>query len=244
MANPTTAKLLFEEGKVRAAVKELTEYLRDHPADAAQRTFLFELLCASGDFTRAEKQLAVLAEGGAETEMGAILYYSALHAEKIRKETFEKGNFSHHPPAATLSGTLNGKPFTGLRDADPDLGARLEVFAAGAYLWIPFEHIESLQMEAPRRLRDTLWAPALIKTGPAFKSMELGEVLIPVIYPFSWKNENEAVWLGRVTDWAADENGTEYPSGQKILLMDGEEISLLEIRSIEFDKQSAPAAAK
>jgi type VI secretion system protein ImpE len=132
-----------------------------------------------------------------------------------------------------------------LRDADPDLGARLEVFAAGAYLWIPFEHIASVQMEPPRRLRDTLWMPALVETGPAFKGTELGEVLIPAIYPFSWKHSNESVWLGRVTDWAADEAGAEYPSGQRILLLDGEEIPFLEIRSLEFTEMqvATPAAS-
>jgi len=244
MANATTAKRLFEEGRVRAAAKELTEHLRDHPADSTQRTFLFELLCASGDLARAEKQLSVLAQGGAETEMGAVLYYSALNAERLRNETFEKAGFSKHTPSVPVTGKLNGRPFQSLRDADPDLGGRLEVYAAGAYLWIPFEHIESLYMEAPRRLRDTLWAPAMIRTGPAFKSTELGEVLIPVVYPFSWKSENEAVWLGRVTEWAADENGTEYPSGQKILRVDSEEVPFLEVRSIEFDKQvTAPVAA-
>jgi type VI secretion system protein ImpE len=237
------AKQLFDAGKVREAQQVLTAYLRDHPADVHQRTFLFELLCIGGDYKRAEKQLGVLAQGGAETEMGAVLYYSALNAEKIRNETFEKAAFSKHTPAAPVTGKLNGRPFQSLRDADPDLGGRLEVFAAGAYLWIPFEHIESLQLEEPKRLRDTLWAPATIRTGPEFKSTELGEVLVPVIYPFSWKSENEAVWLGRMTEWNADEHGTEYPSGQKMLLMDGEEVPFLEIRSIEFDKQAAPPVA-
>ena len=37
-----------------------------------------------------------------------------------------------------------------------------------------------------------------------------------------------------MTDWAADEDGKEYPSGQKILQLDGEEIPFLEIRSLEF----------
>jgi type VI secretion system protein ImpE len=125
------------------------------------------------------------------------------------------------------------------------MGARLEVFAAGAYLWIPFEHIASVEIEPPRRLRDTLWTPAFVRTGPAFKGTELGEVLIPAIYPFSWKNSNESVWLGRVTDWAADEDGKEYPSGQKILQLDGEEIPFLEIRSLEFSvaQVATPAAS-
>ncbi len=237
------AKELFEAGKVREAERELTSYLRDHPMDVAQRTFLFELLCFSGNYDRAEKQLSVLAQGNADRELGAVLYYAALHAEKTRHQLFEKQEFPKDRSAGSSGGTLNGKPFQSLRDADPDIGPRLEVFAAGAYLWIPFEHIASLEMEPPRRLRDTLWSPAMVRTGPSFKGTDLGEVLIPAIYPFSWKHPDENVWLGRVTDWAADDEGNQYPSGQKILLLDGEEIPFLEVRSLEFAQSAAPAAA-
>jgi protein involved in temperature-dependent protein secretion len=55
------AKKLFEAGKVQEAMNELMAYLRDHPSDTKQRPFLFELLCFSDDFVRAEKQLGVLA---------------------------------------------------------------------------------------------------------------------------------------------------------------------------------------
>jgi type VI secretion system protein ImpE len=195
------AKELFEAGKVREAERELTGYLRDHPMDVAQRTFLFELLCFSGDYDRAEKQLSVLAQGNADRELGAMLYYAALHAEKTRHQMFAKQEFPKDRSTAPSAGSLNGKPFQSLRDADPDIGPRLELFAAGAYLWIPFEHIASLEMQPPRRLRDTLWTPAFVRTGPSFNGTDLGEVLIPAIYPFSWKHANEEVWLGRVTDW-------------------------------------------
>ena len=238
-----TAKQLFEAGKVREAEKQLTAYLRDHPMDTGQRTFLFELLCFSGDYDRAAKQLSVLAQGGAQAELGAVLYYSALHAEKTRHEIFEKQQFSRDASAASPSGKLNGRPFQSLRDADPDLGARLEVFAAGACLWLPFEHIASVEMGPPSRLRDTLWRPAMVRAGPGFQGTELGEVLIPVLYPFSWKHPDEAVWLGRVTDWAADDEGNQYPSGQKIWLCDGEEIPFLEIRSLEFSVEQAASSA-
>jgi type VI secretion system protein ImpE len=236
-----TAKQLFDAGKVREAEKTLSAYLRDHPMDVAQRTFLFELLCFSGQYDRAEKQLGVLAKGNGEAELGAVLYYSALHAEKIRHELFQKQEYPKTAVANSSPGTLNGKPFESIRDADPDIGPRLEVFAAGAYLWIPFEHIASVEMAAPRRLRDTLWAPALVRTGPSFKGTELGEVLIPVIYPFSWKSPDETVWLGRATDWAPDDQGQEYPSGQKLFLVDGEEVPLLEVRSLEFNSTQAAA---
>jgi len=236
---PVNPKELFKAGKVREAIEVLTAHLRDRPSDTVQRTFLFELLCFAGEFTRAEKQLAVLSSGSPDKETGAIVYYAALHAEKTRHELFEKQNFPSDSPSCP-TGELNGKPFSELRDADSDIGARLEVFAAGAYVWLPFEHLASLEMGPPQRLRDTLWAPALVQAAPSFKGMDLGEVLIPAIYPFSWKQPDPQVWLGRVTEWLENEEGGESPVGQKMLLVDGEEFPFLEVRSLKF---SQPASA-
>jgi type VI secretion system protein ImpE len=239
-----TAKQLFQEGKVREAQQALSVWLREHPADLAQRTFLFELLCFSGEYDRAEKHLSVLAQGDTKKEMGAILYYSALHAEKTRHELFQRQAQPPTNATSELSGALNGKPFRSISDVDPHIGARLEVFAAGSYVWIPFQHLESVQMEAPRRLRDTLWSTAIVHARPDFKhGAELGEVLVPAIYPFSWKHDDESVWLGRITDWVTDqEHGDfEYPLGQKVLLVDGEEVPFLEIRSLEFEAAQAAA---
>lgn len=230
---PISPKELFKAGKVREAIEVLTAHLRDHPSDTVQRTFLFELLCFAGEFTRAERQLAVLADGSPEKETGAIVYYAALHAEKTRHELFEKQNFPSDSPAS-LPGELNGKAFTEILDADSDIGARLEVFAAGSYVWLPFEHVASLEMGPPQRLRDTLWAPALVQTAESFKGMDLGEVLVPAVYPFSWKQPDEQVWLGRVTEFLGNEGGGESPVGQKMLLVDGEEFPFLEVRSLTF----------
>jgi type VI secretion system protein ImpE len=89
-------------------------------------------------------------------------------------------------------------------------------------------------MGPPQRLRDTLWVPALVQAAPSFRGMDLGEVLIPAIYPFSWKEEDEEVWLGRKTEWLADETGRGSPTGQKTLLVDGEEFPFLEVRTLKF----------
>jgi type VI secretion system protein ImpE len=229
-----TPKELFSAGRVREAISGLANYLRSHPDDIPQRTFLFELLCFAGQYDRAEKQLGVLSQGGPEAELGAILYMSALHGERTRHELFAKQAYPRQSAAPSPSGTLNGKAFTSIRDADPAIGARLEVLAAGAYLWIPFEHVAAVEMGPPKRLRDTLWAPATVRTGPSFKGQELGEVLIPVIYPFSWNNPDEEVWLGRKTEWVRDDQGNEYPVGQKMLVIDGEEVPFLELRTLQF----------
>jgi type VI secretion system protein ImpE len=135
---------------------------------------------------------------------------------------------------------LNGKPFEALEDADPRIGPRLELFAAGAYLWIPFEHIETIEIQAPQKLRDLLWIPALVRTGPAFKGTELGQVLLPVLAPFSFQHADGNIRLGRATEWQ-DVDGEQVPFGQRLFSVDGEDIPILEIRKIEFTPSVEPA---
>jgi type VI secretion system protein ImpE len=230
----TNAMQLFQEGKVRAAQQELSDWLRKNPADNTQRTFLFELLCFSGNWERAERHLTILAEGDQQRRMGAILYFSALNAEKMRHDMFARRAWPETRPARVPSGRINGRQFHSVCDADPVIGARLEFFAAGSYAWLAFEHIASIRLETPRRLRETLWAPAAVRTKQSFHGAELGEVLIPVLYPFSWQSPYESVWLGRETRYA-EEDGRERPVGQKMLLAGEEEIPLLEVRELEFD---------
>jgi len=233
------AKELLEAGKVRDAEKALSAFLRENPADTTQRTFLFELLCFSGQYDRAEKQLSILAKSNHEAEMGAVLYFSALHGERTRNSMFQKQEFPQTPAKPSPPGKLNGKPFQSISDADPAIGPRLEMFAAGAYLWIPFEHIASVQIAPPRTLRNTMWTPAFVMTGPTFKGTDIGEVIIPAIYPFSFNSDDESLWLGRGTDWVADDHGHEFPIGQKMFVVDGEEVPLLEVRSLEFTSDAA-----
>ncbi len=232
---------LFRAGKLTEAVQALGAELRDNPADTKRRTFLFELLCFAGDYDRAEKHLHVLAEAGPSSEMGALMYRGVLAAERGRQETFAKKEYSAGP-TPPFTGELNGKPFKSLSDADPRIGARLETFSAGTYIWIPFAHIASIQINPPRRLRDLLWIPAQVRTGPGFKGIELGEVLVPVLSPLSWQHPDDEVRLGRVSVWEESE-GEEMPFGQKMLLVDGEEIPLLEVRSLHIVAQPENAAA-
>lgn len=240
-----TARKLFDEGKLNQAIEALGAELRENPTDAQRRTFLFELLCFAGLWDRADKQLDVLAGAdllGAglagvpvhskDRRLGALLYRAAIGAERTRHEMFR--DKAAQEEAGGVSGTLNGRPFQSIADADPRIGPRLEVLAGGNYLWVPLEHIASIEMEPPKRLRDLLWAPATIRTGPGFNGADLGEVLLPVLSPFSATHADDAVRLGRMTVWETSANGAEVPFGQKILLADEEEIPLLELRKLEI----------
>jgi len=232
------ASQLFRAGKLQEAIDALSSSLRDKPSDNKSRTFLFELLCFAGDYTRAEKQLELLELQSGEAAMGALLYRGALNAERMRNEMFEQKTFPPPLPETgqneSIHGSLNGKPFHSLQDGDPRIGPRLEVFAAGDYMWIPLQDIAVLEMDPPKRLRDLIWAPVRLRTGPNFKNKDLGEVLMPVIAPLSWQHDDDAVKLGRVSEWCADEAGEEAPFGQKMLLVDGEELPILDIRKLEI----------
>jgi type VI secretion system protein ImpE len=238
-----TAQELFQAGKLTEAIRALGAAVRDDPTDARRRTFLFELLCFAGEFDRAGKHLNVLAQGSPDTEVGALVYRSALAAESARQGLFEKGE-APPAPSESPSGTLNGKPFRSIEDADPRIGARLEVFVAGEYLLMPFSSIGSLRMEAPRRLRDLMWSTALVTASASYRGKDLGEVLLPVLCPLSWKHPSDAVKLGRATEWGEAGETAGLPYGQKMLVLDGEEaVPILEVRELVFATEAAASAA-
>jgi len=228
-----TATELYRLGDLTGAIKALGGELRDNPTDAKRRTFLFELLCFAGEFDRAEKQLDILSDAGPDAATGALMYRGALAGERSRNDLFAQKNYPL-TEVEPVSGTLNGKPFESLEDADPRIGPRLEIFAAGQYMWLPLAHIASIELQPPKRLRDLLWAPANVRTGPKFKAMELGEVLVPALSPFSFRHSDDAVRLGRVTVWEEQEGGEVAPFGQKMLIVDGEDFPLLELRRLEI----------
>ncbi len=235
------AQELYRAGRLGDALKALSAEVRDNPTDTRRRTFLFELLCFAGEYSRADKQLEVLAQAGPSSEIGVLLYRSALFAERQRQDLFESGSYPNQVVLPERSGAINGQSFKSFSDADPRIGARLELFAAGNYLLLPFEHIASIHIEPPKRLRDLLWTPAAVRTTPSFKGTELGEVMLPVLSPFSWKHPDDAVRLGRATVWEENEAvDDQIPIGQKMWLADDEEIPFLELRSLEFNP--APVA--
>jgi type VI secretion system protein ImpE len=64
--------------------------------------------------------------------------------------------------------------------------------------------------------------------------MEMGEALLPAIAPLTWREPSGDVRLGRITEWRELEDGEQAPVGQKLLLVDGEEFPILELRELEI----------
>ena len=81
------ADRLYREGRLGDAIAALNEALRDDPTDIAKRTFLFELLCFSGAFDRARKQLEAIGASDPELGLSTAWYVEALGApEEVAQE--------------------------------------------------------------------------------------------------------------------------------------------------------------
>ena len=93
-------------------------------------------------------------------------------------------------------------------------------------------------MEQPRRLRDLLWLPANLRTRST-EQADLGDVLLPVLTPQAAAHADDLVRLGRMTVWAETASGDVIPHGQKLWLADGEEMPLLEVRSLTTGQSAA-----
>jgi type VI secretion system protein ImpE len=134
----------------------------------------------------------------------------------------------------TASGQVDGERFADFADADPLLGPFLEVIINGRYSWVPFVQIKRFSIEAPRRLRDLLWAEARLETigGPS------GNVLLPVLYAGSFRHPDEQVRLGRATEWENCGENLERGRGQRLFLVDDNEKPMLRCHRVEFDAGS------
>ena len=130
--------------------------------------------------------------------------------------------------APPLKGTLNGKPFEALRDADDLFGTVLEVFANGNYFWVPLDQVQMLGANPPKYPRDLLWLPARLEVRDGAE----GEVFLPTLYPGSHEHADAQVKLGRATDWKAPEGGPVLGVGLRTFLVGDDPVSLLELREL------------
>jgi type VI secretion system protein ImpE len=132
--------------------------------------------------------------------------------------------------APVLKGSINGQPFEGLRDGDDLFGGVFEVFGQGRYYWLPMEYVDSIQTNPPQTPRDLLWLPgrAVTKIGPA------GDVFLPALYPSSHEHRDDAIKLGRSTDWPAAADGPVRGVGGRTFLVGENALGLLEIRELQI----------
>ena len=162
----------------------------------------------------------------------AVRYFLAwekLTEKKVQEaEDLFREIEANHP---ALSGTVNGKPFTGFRDTDAFLSLFLEAFVHERYVWIPFEAIRELIISPPKTLFDLLWTSARITS---WKGLTLN-CYLPVLYPNSFLHEDDRVKLGRMTDWTPLGGPYAKGMGQHVFEIGDTDMAVLEIQEILFE---------
>lgn len=256
------ASELYKAGRLREAIEAQLPEVKAHPADPARRMFLAELLAFTGDLERTRRQFAAIRFDDLEKDNVVANYLKVLDAEEARRRVFtgsERPQFFIEPPphieprlsalallhqgksaeakaqldlanaaCPAVRGVLNGKPFETLRDEDELFGTVLEVLALGNYYWLPLEQADAVAINPPKAVRDLLWTPAYLQVrgGPE------GHAYLPALYPGTHTHADDAVRLGRLTEWTAAEGGPALGVGMHSLLAGGEPIGLLEWRQL------------
>lgn len=261
---------LYRAGRLDEAIAAQIAAVKAAPTDADRRYFLFGLLAFTGDWERASRQLDAVGVQDPAIQTGSVVYQALLAAERERQAVWEGGRAPLTPPeppphlrerlrmlpalaagdaaaaaaaqaaaeaaAPTLRGELNGQPIVALRDQDDVLGSVLELFASGRCLWLPLEQIRSLSSQPPQHLLDLIWRPLRLVDAAGVTAT----VHLPALYAGSGGAADDALRLGRGTDWVELGGGIWRGSGQRVLAYaDGagalQGLGALELRSLRLE---------
>jgi type VI secretion system protein ImpE len=163
-------------------------------------------------------------------------YYAGLKKLVEKKQQEAKDHFDQtNAKRPILSGTVNGRSFTGFSDTDTFLSPFLEAIVHERYVWVPFESIRELAISPPKTLFDLIWAQARITTWEGLTM----NCFLPVLYPDSSQHEDERIKLGRMTDWISLGGSFSKGVGQHVFQIGEEEMAILEIREALFDYKKA-----
>lgn len=261
-----TAEEFLKEGRLNEALKAIQNIVRDEPANAKPRIFLFQLLAVLGDWQRANTQLRVLSEMGSDSMVLARVFEPVLLCEAFRAEVFAGKRtpiiFGEPPEwigllvqAMELFGEAKFKAGIDLRNRAFEAAP----FSGGTINGETFDWIA----DADERIGPVLevilegryyWIPfcriSQIFVEPVTDLRDL--VWAPA--QFVWKNGGQATGhiptrysgtehstdnllkLARKTEWLS-KNGIHFGLGQRIFATDKSEYPVLEIRKIELTSE-------
>jgi type VI secretion system protein ImpE len=267
----STPEQLLAAGDPQGALELLQARVRERPADAALRVFLFQLLCVLGQWQRALNQLEVCGELDAATLPMVNTYREALKCEAVREAVFagQTTPMIFGQPQAWIASLVEALQADARGDAS--LAARLRDDAlaaapasAGSLDGTAFDWIA----DADSRLGPVLevvingrygWAPfaALAKItieapadlrdmvwAPAHLVLLNGGetvALVPTRYPDTPSSADPALQLSRKTEWVEIGSDQFRGLGQRLLTTSALEVGLLEARAIVLQPPPADA---
>ncbi len=196
------------------------------------------LFCGNADWV--EQLIAAAALPAERAEEAAALRESARQAAPALQGTLASVDRSDSRAAQALDGEpVAHTDFDWLCDGDVRIGAVLELLTPSGYAWLPLPEVRRIRFSRPQHLVDLLWAPAQIELhdGRGING------LVPARYPGPLGTLDDETTLGRRTDWLPLAGDEQYAGvGQRTLISEAGDHSLLDIRLIEFAaaKDAAP----
>jgi type VI secretion system protein ImpE len=253
---------LLKEGRLDDALKALQQVVRDDPANAKPRVFLFQLFSILGNWDRANTQLQVLADMDSDSMMLSRIFTPVLLCEAIRGDVFagKRTPIIFGEPPEWVGSLVEAIALFGQGEFKASLQLRDQAFeaapmSAGKVNGESFEWIA----DADERLGPILevilegrynWVPFsrirkvfiepvtdlrdLVWAPAQFVWENGGEASghIPTRYAGTEKSQESNLRLARRTEWV-DQSGIHTGLGQRVLATDANEYPLLEIRTIE-----------
>ncbi|WP_326523447.1 type VI secretion system accessory protein TagJ [Sphingomonas sp.] len=253
------ADQLLKAGDLDGARAALVETVRSKPSDQGARMYLFQLLAIAGEWDKARKQLATLAQLSPEAQMLSIAYGQAIEAEAARARVFAGEELAPllvdaewaRPIPLAIQAFAIGRDAEGEAARDAAFDAAPEM--AGEIDGVAFDWIA----DADSRFGPTFEAiiggryglvpfdavESMKSEGPrdlrdiiwypveiSFKSGQSIAAMLPARYPGSEASDDTAERLTRTTGWR-DTSWGQAGSGQHIwALSNGEDRDLLSVR--------------
>lgn len=231
------AELLWFNGQIDRVEKQL-ETISLQTTQAAMTLALYRQILR-GETAREQ----VLREGRtpavvAELPADAKCMLEALLALRLQQEQEASRLLAAaESQRPNLRGVCNGREFHEFRDLDDRVASVLEVITStGKYYWVPWQNIESLEMEPPKVPLDLLYRRTQIEVdgGPS------GEVYIPTRYVTNADETlDDTLLLGRATDWIGEEQGLVQGRGLRTLLVGDEDMTIMQVETLSFTKAEA-----
>jgi type VI secretion system protein ImpE len=152
----------------------------------------------------------------------------ASHSEEFRARAFEE--------APTSNGTIDGRPFDWVADADSRLGPVVEAIINGRYYWVPFSRVprdDDGRAGRPPRSGVDAGAAAVQNGGESLALIRRG-------IPAPRAPDDGAIALARKTSWESIGEDAYRGLGQRIITTDTGETPFLEIRALSITQDGDP----
>ncbi len=265
----TRARDLLQANDLAGALSALQDAVKANPADPKLRIFLFQLLCAMGDWKRAITQLKLCATMDEEALPMAQAYRECIRCEVFREKVFtgEREPLVFGEPNEWIALLIEALKALAAGRTDKAASLRDKAFeiapaTPGTMNGTRFEWIADADMRLGPVLEVVVngryfWMPfeaiAVIRideptdlrdaiwTGASITLRNGGEVtaFIPTRYAGTTETGDGAAKLAKSTAWVDAGGETFVGVGQRLLATDTGDMALMDLRNLQFDLAEA-----